>query len=62
MKYICKLTSIIIVVSYCISVLSPSESFGKPVLNLITKDETTEEIEYVSIYPNGKSEKIKAFA
>jgi len=42
-------------------ILSSCKTSNKLVVNLITKSETSEEIEYVSIYSNGKSKKIDAF-
>lgn len=44
-----------------IFLLSSCKIFKNPLINLITKSETSEEIEYVSIYSNGKSKKIDEF-
>lgn len=61
MKNMSKVVSFIIVVIVFVFILSSCETSEKWVLNLITKNEITEEIEYVSIYSNGKSEKIDKF-
>lgn len=42
-------------------ILSSCKSSNELVMNLITKGESTEEIEYVSIYSNGKAKKIDPF-
>lgn len=44
-----------------IIILSSCKSSKKEILRLITKSETSEEIQYVSIYLNGKSKKIEPF-
>lgn len=42
-------------------ILTSCKTSNKLVVNLMTKSETSEEMEYVSIYSNGKSKKIDAF-
>lgn len=44
-----------------IFLLSSCKIFKNPLINLITKSETSEEIKYISIYSNGKSKNIDEF-
>jgi len=61
MKKMYKVVSIIILMIVFVFMPSPSETSGKSVLHIITKDETTEEIEHVSVCSNGKIETIDEF-
>ena len=61
MKYILKIILLVIVTITIVSTLIVHEPPGDPILNLITKDEVTEEIEYVSICSNRKLDKIDKF-
>lgn len=51
-------TIVILIATFILSSCKTSKTL---VANLITKSETSEEIEYVSIYSNGKSKKIDHF-
>ena len=56
-----KIILFIIVILTFIFILSSCKTSKTLVANLATKSETTDEIEYVSIYSNGKSKKIDLF-
>ena len=58
MKNKYKIVLIIIVTTIILSSCKPSNEL---VMNLITKSESSEELEYVSIYSNGKAKKIDPF-
>ena len=52
---------ILVAIVIIIFLLSSCKTSKNPLINLITKSETSEEIEYVSIYSNRKSKKIDEF-
>ncbi len=52
---------ILFIIAIIMFTLSSCKTSNRLVVNLITKSEASEEIEYVSIYSNGKAKTVDAF-
>lgn len=61
LKYRSKIILFTIVIIIATFILSSCNTSKTLLINLITKSETSDEIEYVSVYSNGKSKKIDPF-